>query len=74
MSKLRKNNLQKAVEKLNLFYPPDPSNLKVSMLGGSIGLSSGGPHTFKYGSTKDYIIDLEVVLANGITEIFKLSP
>ena len=58
-------DLQKAVEKFDLFYPPDPSNLKVSMIGGSIGLSSGGPHTFKYGSTKDYIIDLEVVLSDG---------
>lgn len=58
-------DLQKAVDKFDLFYPPDPSNLKVSMIGGSIGLSSGGPHTFKYGSTKDYIIDLEVVLADG---------
>ncbi len=45
-------DLQKAVEEYDLFYPPDPSNLKVSMLGGSIGLSSGGPHTFKYGSIK----------------------
>ena len=58
-------NLQKEVEKLDLFYPPDPSNLKVSMIGGSIGLSSGGPHTFKYGSTKDFVIDLEVVLSDG---------
>ena len=58
-------DLQNAVDKFDLFYPPDPSNLKVSMIGGSIGLSSGGPHTFKYGSTKDYIIGLEVVLADG---------
>lgn len=58
-------DLQKAVEKFDLFYPPDPSNLKASMIGGSIGLSSGGPHTFKYGSTKDYIINLEVVMSNG---------
>ena len=58
-------DFQKEVEKLNLFYPPDPSNLKVSMIGGSIGLSSGGPHTFKYGSTKDYVIGLEIVLADG---------
>ena len=58
-------DLQKAVEEFDLFYPPDPSNLKVSMIGGSIGLSSGGPHTFKYGSTKDFVIDLEVVLADG---------
>ena len=57
--------LQAEVEKLGLFYPPDPSNLKVSTIGGSIALSSGGPRTFKYGSTKDYIIDLKVVLADG---------
>ncbi|MBQ3640411.1 FAD-binding protein [bacterium] len=58
-------DLQKTVEEYNLFYPPDPSNLKVSMIGGSIGLSSGGPHSFKYGTTKDYIIGLTVVLADG---------
>ena len=57
--------LQEEVEKLGLFYPPDPSNLKVSTIGGSIALSSGGPRTFKYGSTKDYVIDLKVVLASG---------
>ena len=58
-------DLQKEVEKLDLFYPPDPSNLKASMIGGSIGLSSGGPHTFKYGATKDFVIDLEIVLSDG---------
>jgi len=57
--------LQEQVEKLGLFYPPDPSNLKVSTIGGSIALSSGGPRTFKYGSTKDYIIDLKIVMADG---------
>ena len=57
--------LQEEVEKLGLFYPPDPSNLKVSTIGGSIALSSGGPRTFKYGSTKDYVIDLKIVLADG---------
>lgn len=58
-------DLKNALEEQNLFYPPDPSNLKVSMIGGSIGLSSGGPHTFKYGSTKDFIIDLEIVTSDG---------
>ena len=58
-------DLQKEVEKYDLFYPPDPSNLKVSMIGGSIGLSSGGPHTFKYGATKDYVIGLEIVTSDG---------
>lgn len=57
--------LREEVEKVGLFYPPDPSNLAVSTIGGSIALSSGGPRTFKYGSTKDYIIDLKVVLADG---------
>lgn len=58
-------DLQKAVEEKGLFYPPDPSNLKVSTIGGSLALSSGGPRTFKYGTTKDYVLSLEVVLANG---------
>lgn len=52
-------------EKQGLFFPPDPSNLAVSTIGGAAALSSGGPRTFKYGSTKDYIINLEVVLADG---------
>ena len=56
---------QKEVEKLGLFYPPDPSNLTVSTIGGSIAQSSGGAKSFKYGTTKDYIIDLKVVMANG---------
>lgn len=58
-------DLQKAVDKEGLFYPPDPSNNAVSTIGGSIGLSSGGPHSFKYGTTKDYIVDLTVVLSDG---------
>lgn len=58
-------DLQKAAEKIGLFYPPDPSNLAVSTIGGSIAQASGGAKTFKYGSTKDYVIDLKVVTANG---------
>lgn len=58
-------DLQDIVEAQGLFYPPDPSNLRVSTIGGSVALSSGGPRTFKYGTTKDYVIGLEVVLANG---------
>ena len=58
-------DLQKAVEKFGLFYPPDPSNLAVSTIGGSIAQSSGGAKSFKYGTTKDYVIDLKVVMADG---------
>ena len=57
--------LNKELDKVNLFFPPDPSNLAVSTVAGAIALSSGGPRTFKYGSTKDYVVNLEVVLANG---------
>ena len=58
-------DLQAVVENLGLFYPPDPSNLKVSTIGGSIAQASGGAKTFKYGSTKNYILNLEVVMADG---------
>ena len=57
--------LQKAVDKIGLFYPPDPSNLAVSTIGGSIAQASGGAKTFKYGTTRDYVIDLKAVMADG---------
>lgn len=62
-------NLQKAVENFGLYYPPDPSNLAVSTIGGSIAQASAGARAFKYGSTKDYVLDLTVVTASG--EILK---
>lgn len=58
-------DFQKEADKLGLFYPPDPSNLAVSTIGGSIAQASGGAKSFKYGTTKDYVIDLKVVMADG---------
>lgn len=58
-------DLQKEALKTGLFFPPDPSNLAVSTIGGGIALSSGGPRAFKYGTFKDYVLDMEVVLADG---------
>lgn len=58
-------DLNDAVEDIGLFFPPDPSNMKVSTIGGAIAQSAGGPKTFKYGTTKDYVLGLKVVLANG---------
>ena len=58
-------DLKSEVEKLNLFYPPDPSNYRVSTVGGSIAQSSGGAMSFKYGTTKDYVLSLKVVTAEG---------
>ena len=58
-------DLQKELDKFGLFFPPDPSNLRVSTIGGAIAQSAGGPKTFKYGTTKDYILGLKIVLADG---------
>ncbi|MDA8228917.1 MAG: FAD-binding protein [Desulfitobacterium hafniense] len=57
--------LHQAVEKLGLFYPPDPGSMKMSTIGGNISVNAGGPHCFKYGVTKDYILGMEIVLADG---------
>lgn len=57
--------LQKEAEKFGLFYPPDPSNLSVSTIGGSIAQNSGGAKSFKYGTTADYVLDLKVVNSDG---------
>ncbi|HEB71873.1 MAG TPA: FAD-binding protein [Nitrospirae bacterium] len=56
---------QKEVEKLGLFYPPDPASLNVSTLGGNIAMGAGGPRAVKYGVTRDYTLGLEVVLPTG---------
>ncbi len=56
---------QKEVEKLGLFYPPDPASLAFSSLGGNVSENAGGPRCVKYGTTKDYILGLEVVTPLG---------
>ena len=56
---------QKAVEKVGLFYPPDPASLKFSTLGGNVAECAGGPRCVKYGVTKDFIIGLQVVTPTG---------
>lgn len=58
-------DLKQEAEKHGLYYPPDPSNFKVSTIGGSIAQSSGGAKSFKYGTTKDYVLSLKVVTADG---------
>jgi glycolate oxidase len=58
-------HLQQAVEAHGLFYPPDPASNKVSTVGGNVAENAGGPRCFKYGVTRDYVLGLEVVLADG---------
>ena len=54
-----------AVEEKGLFYPPDPASKGSSFLGGNLAENSGGPKALKYGVTKDYVLNLEVVLPTG---------
>ena len=58
-------DLQDAVEKVGLFYPPDPQSLRTSVIGGNVAQCAGGPRAFKYGVTKQYVLGLEAVLPTG---------
>ncbi|MDY6878276.1 MAG: FAD-linked oxidase C-terminal domain-containing protein [Chloroflexota bacterium] len=58
-------DLQAEVEKLDLFYPPDPSSIKQSTIGGNVACNAGGPRCLKYGVTGNYVMGLTVILADG---------
>lgn len=58
-------DFQQEVEKHGLMYPPDPSSWKMATMGGTVATNAGGPKTLKYGVTRDYLLGLTVVLANG---------
>lgn len=57
--------LQQAVREKGLFYPPDPASKGSCFIGGNIAENSGGPKAVKYGVTKDWVLNLEIVLPNG---------
>ncbi len=54
-----------AVEAEGLFYPPDPNSWKMCSLGGTLAENAAGPRTFKYGPTRDYVLGLDVITADG---------
>ncbi len=54
-----------ALAKQGLFYPPDPQSFLGCTMGGTVAENAGGPYCVKYGVTKQYVLGLEVVLANG---------
>jgi glycolate oxidase len=58
-------DLQREVRNCRLFYPPDPASLKNSSIGGNIATNAGGPRCLKYGVTRQYVLGLEIVLAEG---------
>ena len=57
--------LQNEVEKIGLYYPPDPASRGSCTIGGNVAENAGGPHCVKYGLTKDYVLSLEAVLPDG---------
>lgn len=59
------HDLQEAVRDVGWYYPPDPASLKECSIGGNLATNAGGPRCLKYGVTKNYVLGLEVVLANG---------
>jgi len=58
--------LQDATEAKGLYYPPDPASRSDCTIGGNIATNAGGPRCLKYGVTRDYVLGLEVVQANGV--------
>ncbi|SMG52317.1 glycolate oxidase [Marivirga sericea] len=56
---------QNAVKEKGLFYPPDPSSKGTCFLGGNLAENAGGPKAVKYGVTRDYVLNMQVVLPNG---------
>ena len=58
-------DLKAAAKKQGLFYPPDPASLDTCSIGGNCATNAGGPSCIKYGTTRDYVLGLDAVLANG---------
>jgi len=58
-------HLKQALEPFGLAYPPDPASMGSSTIGGNVAHGAGGPKAVKYGITRDYILNLEVVLPSG---------
>lgn len=58
-------DLKKIAAQAGLFFPPDPSNFKVSTVGGAIAQSSAGAMSFRYGTMKDYVLSVKMVTSNG---------
>ena len=59
------SKFHRTVEKMGLFYPPDPQSLSVCTLGGNVATRAGGPRGVKYGTTGNYVLGMEIVLPDG---------
>ncbi len=65
------NDLNRALKKHGLFFPPDPSSYMYSTVGGMTGNNAAGPHSIKYGATLDYLKSVSAVCANAEEFIFE---
>ncbi|MBU2498078.1 MAG: FAD-binding protein, partial [Proteobacteria bacterium] len=65
------SRIQEEVEKLDLFYPPDPASIDISTIGGNVAQCAGGLRAVKYGVTRDYVLGMTAVLPTG--EIIKMG-
>ncbi|MBN2654315.1 MAG: FAD-binding protein [Nitrospirae bacterium] len=59
------STLQQELKYLGFFYPPDPASLNISTIGGNVATNAGGPRAVKYGVTRDYVMEIEAVTADG---------
>lgn len=59
------DDLNRALAVSGFFFPPNPASGKVATIGGNVATNAGGVKGAKYGTTRDYVLDLEVVLADG---------
>jgi glycolate oxidase len=66
-------SLQKAAEKLGLFYAPDPASFRVSTIGGNAAENAGGPRCLKYGVTTNHVLAVEAVMPDGSVARFSLD-
>jgi glycolate oxidase len=57
--------LQRELEWMGLFYPPDPASMDFCTIGGNVAENAGGPRGLKYGVTRDYVMEIEAVLPSG---------
>jgi len=59
------DDLNRALQSYGLFYPPAPASSRIATIGGEIGANASGVRSVKYGATRDYVLGMKVVLANG---------
>ena len=59
------DDLNRALKPLGLFYPPAPASSRIATIGGEIAANASGVRSVKYGATRDYVMAMKVVLANG---------